>query len=224
MPSTHGIEMPALRTMLGRIGLQVIEATVVPALLFWAVLHLSGLVSALLVALGWCYLSIARRLLSGTALPAVLLVAALLFTTRTGIALAFHSTFVYLLTPTLNAFVLALAFLGSAVLGRPLTERFARDFVGLPPAVTALAKVQRVLRHLCGVWAVANIINGWVALQLLVAQRYDAVMLARSVLTPVLTSVAVACCVLMGRRALRAEGIHLHVRWRDAQVVADQPV
>lgn len=216
MLSTHGIEMPSIRSMLGRIGSQVIEATVVPALLFWAFLHLTGLVSALFAALAWCYLSIARRWLSGTALPAVLILAALLFTTRTGIALAFHSTFVYLLTPTINAFVIAGAFLVSAVVGRPLTERFARDFVGLPPHVTALVRVQRVLRHLCGVWAVANIVNGWVALQLLVANRYDAVMLARSVLTPLLTSIAVACCVLMGRRALRAEGIHLHVRWRDA--------
>jgi hypothetical protein len=25
----------------------------------------------------------------------------------------------------------------------------------------------------------------------------------------------VLCCVLMGRRALRQEGIHLHLRWRD---------
>ena len=212
---SHDIEMPPLRAMLGRIGSQVIEGTLVPAGIFWAVLHLSGLVWALLAALGWCYLAVARRWVSGTALPAVLIVAALLFTTRTGVALAFHSTFVYLLTPTINAFVLAAAFLASAVLGRPLTERFARDFVGLPPHITALARVKTVLNRLCGVWAVANVVNGWVALQLLVADRYDAALLARSVLTPVLVLSAVACCVLMGRRALRQEGIALHLRWCD---------
>ena len=188
----HGIEMPPLRSMIGRIGFQVVEATLIPAALFWGVLHLSGLVWALLSALGWCYLCIARRWIKGGAMPAVLLVAALLFTTRTGIALAFHSTFVYLLTPTINAFVLAVAFLGSALVGRPLTARFARDFVGLPAHVTALAKVHRALRILCGV------------------------LLARSIMTPALTTVAVACCVLLGRRALRQEGIHLHLRWRDA--------
>jgi hypothetical protein len=211
----HGIEMPPLRSMIGRIGFQVVEATVVPAAIFWGVLHLSGLVFALIAGLGWCYLMIARRWVKGGALPAVLLVAALLFTTRTGVALAFHSTFVYLLTPTINAFVLAFAFLGSALVGRPLTARFARDFVGLPAHVTALVRVHRALRRLCVVWAVANVVNGWVALQLLVADRYDAVLLARSVMTPVLTSAAVLCCVLMGRRALRQEGIHLHLRWRD---------
>lgn len=215
MTPRHGIEMPPLRSMLGRIGLQVVEATLIPAGIFWGVLQLSGLVFALLAGLGWCYLCMARRWWRGGAMPAVLLVAALLFTTRTGIALAFHSTFVYLLTPTINAFVLALAFLGSAVVGRPLTARFARDFVGLPAHVTALARVHRALQLLCGVWALANVVNGWVALQLLVADRFDAVMLARSVMTPVLTSVAVLCCVLMGRRALRQEGIHLHLRWRD---------
>lgn len=204
-----------MRTMLGRISMQVIEGTVVPAMIFWAMLHLSGLVWALFAALAWCYLAIARRWVRGTALPAVLVLGALLFTTRTGVALAFHSTFVYLLTPTINAFVLAAAFAGSALMRRPLTERFARDFVGLPAHVTALVKVQRALRHLSLVWALVNVVNGAVALQLLVADRYDAVLLARSVMTPVLSAFAVACCVLMGRRALRAEGIHLHLRWSD---------
>ena len=218
MPSRHGVDMPPLRSMLGRIGSQVVEGTLIPALIFWSMLHLTGLVWALLAGLGWCYLAIARRWARGAALPAVLVVGALLFTTRTGVALAFHSTFVYLLTPTINAFVLAAAFAGSALLRRPLTERFARDFIGLPASVTALAKVQTALRRLSLVWALVNIVNGGVALQLLAGDHFDAVMLARSVMTPVLTSLAVACCVLMGRRALHAEGIHLHLRWRDPVV------
>jgi hypothetical protein len=207
--------MPPLRTLFGTIGLQVAEGTLVPALIFWSMLHLTGLVWALLSGLAWCYLAIARRWTRGAALPAVLVVGALLFTTRTGIAMGFHSTFVYLLTPTISAFVLAAAFAGSALLRRPLTARFARDFVGLPAHVTALGKVQRVLRRLSLVWALINVINGGVALQLLVAHHYDAVLLARSLMSPALSAVAVACCVLMGRRALRAEGVHLHLRWRD---------
>ena len=207
--------MPPLKTMLHGIGSQIIEGTLVPALIFWSMLHLTGLVWALFAGLAWCYLAIARRWIRGVALPAVLVVGALLFTTRTGVALAFHSTFVYLLTPTINAFVLAAAFAGSALLRRPLTERFARDFVGLPAHVTGLVKVRQALRRLSLVWALVNIINGGVALQLLVADHYDAVMLARSVMAPVLSAFAVACCILMGRRALRAEGIHLHLRWRD---------
>ena len=215
MSLASGVVMPPLRSMLGSISKQVIEGTLIPALIFWSMLHLSGLVWALFAALAWCYLAIARRWVRGTALPTVLVLAALLFTTRTGVALAFHSTFIYLLTPTINAFVLAAAFAGSALLRRPLTERFARDFVGLPAHVTALVKVQRALRRLSLVWALVNIVNGAVALQLLVADHYDAVMLARSVMTPVLSACAVGCCVLMGRRALHAEGIHLHLRWRD---------
>jgi intracellular septation protein A len=215
VPSSHGVVMPTLRAMFGRISLQIIEGTVVPTLIFWSLLHLSGLVWALLAALGWCYLAIVRRWVRGRALPAVLVVAALLFTTRTGIALAFHSTFVYLLTPTINAFVLGVAFAGSALLRQPLTERFARDFVGLPAHVTALVTVQRALRRLSFVWAVVNVVNGGVALQLLLARHYDGVLLARSILTPVLSAVAVACCVVMGRRALHREGVYLHLRWSD---------
>lgn len=212
------VVMPPLRSLVRSIGFQVFEGTVVPTAIFWSMLHLTGLVWALVSGLAWCYLAIARRWTRGAALPAVLVVGAVLFTTRTGIAMGFHSTFVYLLTPTINAFVLAAAFIGSAVLRRPLTERFARDFVGLPPHITALVKVQQALRRLSLVWAMANVVNGAVALQLLIARHYDAVLLARSVLSPVITSFAVLCCVLMGRRALRAEGVHLHLRWRDAAV------
>jgi intracellular septation protein A len=157
--SAPGVVMPPLRTMFRSIGAQVVEGTLVPALIFWAMLHLTGLVWALVAGLAWCYLAIARRWVRGAALPAVLVLAALLFTTRTGLALAFHSTFVYLLTPTINAFVIAAAFAGSALLRRPLTERFARDFVGLPASVTALVKVQRALRRLCVVWALVNVIT-----------------------------------------------------------------
>ncbi len=216
MPSRAGVDMPPLRSMLGRIGSQIIEGTLIPGLIFWSMLHLTGLVWALFAGLAWCYLAIARRWAKGVALPAVLVVGALLFTTRTGVALAFHSTFIYLLTPTINAFVLAAVFAGSAIARRPITERFARDFVGLPAHVTALVKVQTALRRLSLVWALVNIINGGVALQLLAADHVDGVMLARSVMTPVLSAIAVACCVLMGRKALHAEGIHLHLRWRDA--------
>lgn len=215
MPAVHHVVMPPLRSMLGSITLQVVEGTMVPALIFWAVLHLSGLVWALVAGLAWCYLAIARRWVRGAALPTVLVLAALLFTTRTGVALAFHSSFVYLLTPTISAFVLAAAFAGSALTRRPLTARFARDFMGLPPQVTALRKVHVALRRLCFVWALVNVVNGGVALQLLVAGHVDGVLLARSVMTPVLTALAIGCCVLLGRRALRAEGIHLHLRWRD---------
>ncbi|MCU1594854.1 MAG: Intracellular septation protein [Frankiales bacterium] len=216
MSARPDVDMPPLRSMVGRIASQVVEGTLVPALIFWSMLHLTGLVWALFAGLAWCYLAIVRRWAQGVALPTVLVVGALLFTTRTGVALAFHSTFIYLLTPTINAFVLAAVFAGSALVRRPITERFAQDFVGLPAHVTALAKVHSALRRLSLVWALVNIVNGGVALQLLAANHVDGVMLARSVMTPVLSALAVVCCVLMGRKALHAEGIHLHLRWRDA--------
>ncbi len=215
----HGVEMPALRSMLGGIGFQVVEGTVVPAVIFWAMLHMTGLVWALVAGLAWCYLAVARRWFNGGALPAVLIVGTALFTTRTGVALAFHSTFVYLLTPAISAFVLAAVFAGSVLIRKPLTERFARDFVGLPAHVTALGRVQKTLRHLAMIWSAINIINGVVAVKLLAGAHYDGVIMVRSVMGPLLSAFAIACCILMGRRALRAEGIHLHMRWRDKDVV-----
>ena len=48
-------------------------------------------------------------------------------------------------------------------------------------------------------------LNGAVALQLLVAAVYDAVLLPRWLLAPALSAVAVACCAAHGRKALRAD-------------------
>ena len=217
--TAHGVVMPPLRTMFRGIAAQVAEGTVVPALIFWAVLHTgrAGLGAAVrpgLVLPGDRPALGARR-----RLPAVLVVGALLFTTRTGMALAFHSTFVYLLTPTINAFALA-AGLRRVSAAAPAADRAVRPRLrGAAAHVTALDRVQTALRRLSLVWAMVNVVSGGVALQLLVAEHYDAVLVTRSVLTPVLSAAAVACCIVMGRRALRAEGIHLHVRWQDAPAV-----
>ncbi len=211
----HRVVMPPLQKMFGGIGLQLVESTLIPALIFGAMLHLTGLVWALLSGLAWCYIAVARRWVRGGALPAVLVCGTVLFTTRTGVALAFHSTFMYLLTPAINAFALAAVFAGSVLIRKPLTERFARDFVGLPTHVTTLCRVQKTLRRLALIWAGINVINGVVAVQLLLGHHYDAVLVTRSVMGPCLSGFAIACCVEMGRRTLRAEGIHLHLRWRD---------
>ena len=214
--ATQGVVMPPLKSMLGGIGMQVVESTVIPTAIFWSMLHMTGLVWALVSGLAWCYLAVARRWFTGGALPTVLMVGTLLFTTRTGVALAFHSTFVYLVTPVISAFMLAAAFTISVLIRRPLTERFARDFVGLPAHVTAMCKVQKTLKQLAMLWASINIINGAVAIQLLAGGHYDAVIATRSVMGPLLTGFAIACAIFMGRRALRGEGIHLHLRWRDS--------
>ena len=73
---TSHVEIPRLRTLSRHAGRHFIEATLVPVGLFYAAITLCGQVTALLVALGWCYLAVARRLLTRRRVPGLLALAA----------------------------------------------------------------------------------------------------------------------------------------------------
>jgi intracellular septation protein A len=210
----HGIvELPPLRRVVSHAGVQVLEGTILPTVVFWVLLHISGLQAGLIGALVWCYLAIAHRWIRGRALPGILLLGAAMFTTRTTVALAFHSAFVYFLSPTVNAFALGVVFGGSALLGRPLAGRLAKDFVQLPDRVVRKLRIQAMFRHVSLLWATVNVLNGAVALRLLADKHLDTLLLMRSLASPLLTAVAIVASAWLGRKALKREGVHLRLRW-----------
>ena len=55
-------ERPGLRAVLRHLGLNLFVATIVPTALFYACLITAGLWAALIVALMWCYATLAWRL------------------------------------------------------------------------------------------------------------------------------------------------------------------
>lgn len=209
---TH-VELPPLRRVVRHAGVQVLEGTLLPTGVFWILLHVAGLQAGLIGALVWCYVAIAHRWIRGRTLPGILLLGAVMFTTRTTVALAFHSAFVYFLSPTVNAFALGVVFGGSALLGRPLAGRLARDFVQLPDRVLGRFRIQAMFRHVSLIWALVNMLNGAVALRLLAAKHIDLLLVMRSFASPALTGAAILASVWLGRKALRREGVHLRLRW-----------
>src|SRR5690349_12559960 len=85
----------------------LVEATLIPLALFYASLWLIGVWGALLVALGWSYLALARRLLLDRRVPGLLILGVIGLTVRTAIAIASGSVFVYFLQPTLGSIAVA---------------------------------------------------------------------------------------------------------------------
>jgi len=117
--------------MVGRRSLpSLIEATLIPSLLFYVFLVAIGPVEAMCAALAWSYGSVLRRLVGRQRIPGVLQLAVAGLTVRTIVGLL-SGTFMYFLQPVASTVVLSLVFLGSLRFGRPMIARMASDFCPL---------------------------------------------------------------------------------------------
>src|SRR3954462_13081953 len=151
------VEIPRLRTMARHALPHLIEATIVPLILFYAFLWTAGVWGALVAALVWSYMAIIRRAVTGQRITGVLVLGTLGITARTIAAFASGSTFIYFLQPSLTTVAIAGAFLLSVPAGRPLAERLAHDFVPLDPAIMRLPSVKKVFVRITLLWAFVNL-------------------------------------------------------------------
>jgi hypothetical protein len=205
------VHLPSLRSM-ARFALpSLVESTVGPAVLFYVVLVVLGTRGALLAALAWSYLAVARRVVTGRRFPGVLLLGTLLITARTAISLATGSAFVYFLQPTLGTFLVALAFLVSVPLGRPLAERLAHDFCPLDPDLVKRDFIRRFFLRISLLWTFVLLLNASINLWLLLVSPLRSFVLLKSAVSIGVIGAAVVVSTLWFRRSLHGEGIH--VRW-----------
>jgi uncharacterized membrane protein len=162
---------PRKRSIIAAIAKQLtphlIEATLIPTVLFYVLLATCGLRWALVVALVWAYIAIGRRVIKGRRMPAILILATVGITLRAIVYLCNHNAFVYFLQPILGTSVTAAILLLSIPLGRPLIARFAADFCPLHPDVKERPEVTRLFRRLTFLWAGVNATVAGVSLILL---------------------------------------------------------
>jgi hypothetical protein len=209
------VDLPPLRPALLNAARLIVETMLIPTALLAILLHVSGLVVAFMAALGWCYFTVAVRWLAGRRLPGTLMLCAGMLTSRACVAMWLSSAVVYLMQPVLGSIFMAVLFLGSAAIGRPVTMRLARDFVALPAHVLDRRRVQKMFRDVAMLWGLSRVLDAAMSLGFL-REGVDAGLLARGVLSPVLTTVTVAVCAYWGVRCLRSDGIRLRRRGRLA--------
>ncbi|MDX6287941.1 MAG: hypothetical protein QOG53_3426 [Frankiales bacterium] len=219
LPTPHVIHLPPFRDLLRRTAENVLEATVVPMMLFYLFLTMIGLRWALVAALGWAYAAIIRRLIGRQRVPGLLVMAAVLFTARTVIALVTGSTFIYFLQPTLGTFLVSALFLISVPMGRPLAERLAHDFCALPESLIANVHVKKFFLRISLLWAFTYMVNGAMALYLLTSSSLGTYLVMRQVVSFTLLVSAITFSSLYFFRSLRHEGIVL--RWHKKAGPAD---
>lgn len=204
------VEIAGLRATLLRAGRLLLEAALVPTALLAVLLHVAGLPVALCSALGWCYLVVALRWFRSRHLPGTLLLCASMLSGRVALALITSSAFVYLLQPVVGSVVMAVLFLGSAALGRPVTMRLARDFVTLPAHVLARHGVRRMFTQVALLWGASRLVDAGMSIGFL-HSGIDAGLLARGLFSPMLTVLTVGVCAAWGWRALRRDGVSLRL-------------
>jgi len=195
----------------------LIEATLIPTVMFLVLLHLAGIRAAALASLGWSLLALGRRLLFRRRVSALLLLALVGLVGRTIAVLVSGSALIYFLQPIATTAVVGFVFLGSALTGSPLAHRLSGDFCPLPASVTDRPRVRNLFRGLTLLWAAVNLGNASVTLWLLCTQSLGTFVALKSATAMTVTWSAVALTVTWSVRVAQREG--LRVRRTSAPAV-----
>jgi hypothetical protein len=207
--AAHVIELGDLRPTLMR-GLRLLlETAVVPTMLLYGGLLTLGAFSGLVAVLCWCALTVAVRMATVRRVPGTLLLVLGMLVARTTIALALSSVYVFLLQPIAGSMVMAVLFIGSALVGRPITMRLAQDFVHLPDRIVGDARVRRMFVQVSLLWGLSRLLDAGMSLGIL-HFGITAGVFSRGVFSGMLTALSVGVCAYFGwSRLHRIEGVEL---------------
>ena len=169
-----------------------------------ALLHFASATVAIAGALGWIVVvtlwrSATRRRVSGLTVLSITRL-----TVRSAIAIAAGSTFVYFVQGSIGGFCLAVAFLGSVLIDRPLARRFARDLCDLPAHFLDRPPVHRTLRRISLMWGLVGIAHAGVGLWLLMNLATSAYVVVNAILSVAVPATTIAISARWFRRAVAA--------------------
>ncbi|MCW2945537.1 MAG: hypothetical protein JWR24_2254 [Actinoallomurus sp.] len=203
MESTHRFEIPRLTALVLHALPRVIECMIAPVVVFYAGLILLGLNGALVTAVAWVYGGIIVRLIRRRPVPGTLLLAALGVTARAVMAAVTGSAVVYFLQPTLGTMLVAVSFLASVPLRRPLAAKVATDLMPLPDAFLAHERVRQFFLRISLLWSLVFTLNTALSLWLLFSQSIATYLWIRTTAVAFLGAIAVLISVWSFRRCVR---------------------
>jgi hypothetical protein len=184
----------------------LIEATIIPAILFYVFFVMLGPTPAMLAVLTWSYGAVLRRLVGGHGVPGVLQLAVIGLTVRTIVGIM-SGTFMYFLQPVATTVALAFVFLGSLRFGRPIIARMATDFCPLSPEIACRPGVIRLFSGLTLFWAGVHLLSAATTFSLLVLLSTPTFVAVRSFVSLAITISAVVLTVSWSIRTARAEDL-----------------
>lgn len=185
----------------------LLEATIVPAALFYVVLVHAGAGAAMLATLAWSGAVLLRRMVHGERVPSLLVLSLAGLALRTAVGVATGSASLYFVQPVVNATAMGLLFLGSLAAGRPLVASLAADFCPLSPDVAARPGVVRLFGRLTLLWAGVHLLTAAATLGLLVSLPLATFVAVKTLACLAITAAGAALTVSWARRTARAEGL-----------------
>lgn len=200
-----------LRPTLLRALRLLLETVIVPTVLLLTLIHTAGLYIALGATMGWLFLAVAARCVARRRMPGTLFVSISIMSGRALIALATSSAFIYMMQPIVGSICMGLLFLGSALAGRPVTMRLARDFIAIPAHILNRRGVRRMFNQVALLWGISRIMDAGMNFGFL-HLGIDAGLLSRGFLSPVLSLLTCGVSIMWGMRALRRDGVRLQIR------------
>ena len=197
-------------------GPRLVEAMLVPAVLFYLSLLLWGVLAAYLTALAWSYSLVVVRALTRRPLSAVHVLVNVGLTVKTALALMTSSTFVYFVQPVLGSVALAAVFFGSIVVGKPIIRWLAIDFCPIDPEAAARRGVAVLWRRLTILWGAVILLKGATTLVFLLTLSLSTFVLVKTLALWGLTFGAVVVTFALAFRAASDEQL-VPVRVSHAQ-------
>lgn len=197
----EALTIPPLAAIARRGIPQIVDA-LVPLALFLTVRGIAGIGFGMLAGLSWSAFAIIRRVARNRRVPALILVATGLLLLRLILVLTTGSAFLYFLQPTIGTALVAFAFLASVIVGRPLTRRFATDFLTLPTNLHRQPHAHRFFIHNSMLWAVVGMLNAGLTYLLLVTLSSSTFAMTQTALSITYTMVMVGISILWFRRSM----------------------
>ena len=185
----------------------LVEGALIPVVVFYLALWAFGVWGALLAALSWSYLALARRAITGSKAGGVLMVTAVTLTVRFAMAVATGSTAVYFVQPVLAKAVLALALLWTLRSPRPLIRHIVNDFVPISDETAARWPMQLFFHQASLIVAGVLMAHAVVGLGLLVSQPIEVYVTSKTILNTVVKATLILLVAVQLKRALRESSL-----------------
>jgi intracellular septation protein A len=197
--------------VLARVGISLITAVFVPALLLWAMLQLFDVTTAVVVALAWMSAAMGWRYATKRPVSGLLLLSLGILTVKTVITLATGNTFIYFVQPVFADAAVATIFLGSLWTARPVIARLAPDFYPMSAAVAARPEMCALFRRLTLMWGLVILVKAGITLWLLKALSTADFVLIKGGAITTLTMTAAVVTVVWSYAVARRQGLlHRH--------------
>ncbi len=197
----------ALVSILRRVGITLLVACVIPAVVFTTTMLVIDIRAALIAALLWSYGAVFWQMATGRRKSGLLILTVAVVTLRTSVALATGSTFLYFLQPIATDALLATVFFGSLATARPVVSRLAGDFYPITAELAQRPRIRRLFWHLTFMWAALSLTKAVMTYWLLQSQSVEAFVVIKSASVLSINAIAVGTTICAAVWVARKEGL-----------------